>query len=151
MLRLNTHAPYVCGFKWRDTVSWCMVVWCTQNVRRDCSSFKWHQPCNNQIALRWIVNKGSREITLSIVWYSCCHCYDLCIVTLSREVMNKQALISVMAASCCLCVSVSPTSPRTIHTLSHTDEASTVKNTPFQWIFKKREREREFFLNNNAL
>ena len=25
-----------------------MVVWCTQNVRRDGSSFTWHQPCNNQ-------------------------------------------------------------------------------------------------------
>ena len=25
-------------------VTWCMVVWCTQNLRRDCSSFIWHQP-----------------------------------------------------------------------------------------------------------
>ena len=23
----------------------CMVVWCTQNLRRDGSSFTWHQPC----------------------------------------------------------------------------------------------------------
>ena len=25
-------------------VTWCMVVWCTQNLRRDGSSFLWHQP-----------------------------------------------------------------------------------------------------------
>ena len=27
------------------------VVWFTQNMRRECSSFMWHQPCNNQTAL----------------------------------------------------------------------------------------------------
>ena len=26
-------------------VTWCMVVWCTQNLRRDGCSFMWHQPC----------------------------------------------------------------------------------------------------------
>ena len=26
-------------------VTWCMVVWCTQNLRRDGSSVMWHQPC----------------------------------------------------------------------------------------------------------
>ena len=26
-------------------VVWCMVVWCTQNLRRGGSSFMWHQPC----------------------------------------------------------------------------------------------------------
>ena len=26
-------------------VKWCMVVWCAQNLRRDGSSFMWHQPC----------------------------------------------------------------------------------------------------------
>ena len=26
-------------------VTWCMVVWCTQNLRRDGSSFMWHQLC----------------------------------------------------------------------------------------------------------
>ena len=26
-------------------VTWCMVVWCTQNLRRGRSSFMWHQPC----------------------------------------------------------------------------------------------------------
>ena len=51
-LHLNTHALYVChGVEWSDTVNGCMVAWCTQNVRRDGSSFTWHQPCNNQAAL----------------------------------------------------------------------------------------------------
>ena len=50
-LQLNTHAPYICGVEWSDIVNWCMVVWYTQNVRRDASSFTWHQPCNNQTAL----------------------------------------------------------------------------------------------------
>ena len=36
-LQLNTHTPYLCGFKWSDTVSWCMAEWCTQNLRRDSS------------------------------------------------------------------------------------------------------------------
>ena len=26
-------------------VTWCMVVWCTQNLHRDSCSFMWHQPC----------------------------------------------------------------------------------------------------------
>ena len=26
-------------------VTWYLVVWCTQNMRRDGSSFMWHQPC----------------------------------------------------------------------------------------------------------
>ena len=26
-------------------VTWCTVVWCTQNLRRDGCSFMWHQPC----------------------------------------------------------------------------------------------------------
>ena len=26
-------------------VTWCMVVWCTQNLRRHGCSFMWHQPC----------------------------------------------------------------------------------------------------------
>ena len=38
---VNAHAPYVCGLEWSDTVKWCMVVWCTQNVHRDGSSFTW--------------------------------------------------------------------------------------------------------------
>ena len=28
-------------------VAWCMVVWCTQNLRRYGSSFMWHQPCQH--------------------------------------------------------------------------------------------------------
>ena len=39
-------------FEWRDTVNWCTVVW-SQNMCRDGSSFMWHQPCNNQMAL-WV-------------------------------------------------------------------------------------------------
>ena len=50
-LQLNTHAPYPCGFEWSDIVNWCMVERCTQNLRRDGSSFTWHRPCNNQRAL----------------------------------------------------------------------------------------------------
>ena len=46
-LQLNTHTPYLCGFEWSDTVNWCKAVWCTQNLRRDGSSFTWHQPYNN--------------------------------------------------------------------------------------------------------
>ena len=34
--------PYVCAL---HEVTWCMVVWCTQNLRRDGSSFMWHPPC----------------------------------------------------------------------------------------------------------
>ena len=51
-LQLNTHASYVFGFA-LNVVTWCMVVWCTQNVLRDGSSLTWHQPCrpNNQTAL----------------------------------------------------------------------------------------------------
>ena len=30
--------PYTLhGFKWSDTVNWCMVEWCAQNLRWDCS------------------------------------------------------------------------------------------------------------------
>ena len=28
-------------------VTWCVVVWCTQNVRRDGCSYMWHQPCQH--------------------------------------------------------------------------------------------------------
>ena len=53
-LQLITHwctLHYVCVFEWSDTVNWCMVERCTQNLRRDDSSFTWHQPCNNERAL----------------------------------------------------------------------------------------------------
>ena len=52
-LQLNTRTPYLCGFKWNDTVNWCMVELCTQKMRRDGSSSTWHQSCNNQRA--WIL------------------------------------------------------------------------------------------------
>ena len=57
-LQLNAYAPHICGSEGSDTVNWRMVVWCTQNVPRDGSSFTWRQPCNNQIALRWIYSGG---------------------------------------------------------------------------------------------
>ena len=28
-------------------VTWCMVVWCTQNLHQDDSSFMWHQSCQH--------------------------------------------------------------------------------------------------------
>ena len=34
-LQLNTHTHDLCGFEWSDTVTWCMVEWCTQNLRRN--------------------------------------------------------------------------------------------------------------------
>ena len=30
-------------------VTWCMVVWCTQNLCQDGCSFMWHQPCQRCI------------------------------------------------------------------------------------------------------
>ena len=34
-LQLNTHSPYLCGFEGSDIVNWCMVKWCTQNLRQN--------------------------------------------------------------------------------------------------------------------
>ena len=34
-LQLNMHTPYLCGFEWSDTVIWCMVEWCTQNLHQN--------------------------------------------------------------------------------------------------------------------
>ena len=45
--QLNTHAPYVCGCEWNDTLNWCVILWCTQNVLRDGSKITWHQQWNN--------------------------------------------------------------------------------------------------------
>ena len=42
------HPTYVAS---NNTVNWCLVAWCTQNVCRDGSSFTLHQPHNNQTAL----------------------------------------------------------------------------------------------------
>lgn len=33
------------GFQESETVNWCMVVWCLQNVRPDGFSFTWQQTC----------------------------------------------------------------------------------------------------------
>ena len=49
-LQLNTHVLHICGFAWGDIVNSCMVVWCTQNVHQNGSSFTWHQSSNNQTA-----------------------------------------------------------------------------------------------------
>ena len=38
----DTHAP---AYVTLHEVKRCMDVWCTQNLRRDGSSFMWHQPC----------------------------------------------------------------------------------------------------------
>ena len=43
-LQLNKHVHYICGFEWSDAINWCMVVWCTQNIHWDSSSFMRHQP-----------------------------------------------------------------------------------------------------------
>ena len=37
----HSHLTYVA----LREVTWCMVVCCTQNLRRDGCSFMWHQPC----------------------------------------------------------------------------------------------------------
>ena len=49
--QVTAHASYICIFEWNDIVNWCMVAWCAQNLHQDGSSFRWHQPCNNQIVL----------------------------------------------------------------------------------------------------
>ena len=51
--------------------------------------------------------------------------------------MNKHALISIIT-SCCLCMSVSPISPKNIHTLSHPDQTITNHQIKFacKWIIR---------------
>ena len=47
-LQLNTHTPlcmYYYYYVALHEVTWSMVVWCTQDLRRDGCSFMWHQPC----------------------------------------------------------------------------------------------------------
>ena len=48
-LQLYTRAPYVCAFEYSDTVNWCMVVWCTQKLCRNGSSFTLHQPFKGSV------------------------------------------------------------------------------------------------------
>ena len=47
-LDIRPHLQQQHNFEWSDTIKWCMVVWCAQNLRLDGNSFTWHQPCNNQ-------------------------------------------------------------------------------------------------------
>ena len=76
-LQLNTQAPYACGFKKSNNVSWCMVIWCTQNVHWESSSFRWHQPCNGRIPLLWIfflkgtVYHNSHSLIQGYIWLQC--------------------------------------------------------------------------------
>ena len=51
--------------------------------------------------------------------------------------MNKHALISIIT-SCCLCMSVSPISPKNTHTLSHPDQTITNHQIKFacKWIIR---------------
>ena len=55
------HSHNGCCLPWQrvaNEVTWCMVVWCTQNLRRDGCSFMWHQPCQRlSTPLRWIFKK----------------------------------------------------------------------------------------------
>ena len=50
-------------------VTWCMVVWCTQNVRRDGCSFMWHQPCQRCKYTTWVDIQKTRYkklVTLNV-------------------------------------------------------------------------------------
>ena len=50
-LRLNTHAPYYVAL---HDMTRCTVVWCTHNLRRDGSSFRWHHPCQRCKSTTWV-------------------------------------------------------------------------------------------------
>ena len=57
-LQLNTHTPYVCGF------AWCgMVVWCTQNLRRDGCSWACGTSHASAVSTppRWIFKKRATK------------------------------------------------------------------------------------------
>ncbi len=50
--RWHVTAKHTCSLRmWLRVKRHCIVVWSILNVRRDGSSSRWHQPCNNQIAL----------------------------------------------------------------------------------------------------
>ena len=68
-LQWNTHASYVYGFKWSETVNRCMVVWRPQNVSRVGSSFMWHQPCNKKQHFKYTTAVDIRKH--SIKGYCC--------------------------------------------------------------------------------
>ena len=44
---MHSGTTTVASYKFSDTVNWCMVLWCIQNVRGEGSSFTRHQPDNN--------------------------------------------------------------------------------------------------------
>ena len=49
-------------------MAWSMVVWCTQNLRRDGSSFMWHQPRQRlSTPLRWIFKKRANKKLVTYV------------------------------------------------------------------------------------
>ena len=59
----------VAGYRWTrihltyvalHEVTWCMVVWCTQNLRRDGSSSMWHQLCQR---CNWVHHFGEYSKT----------------------------------------------------------------------------------------
>ena len=47
----HVHPTYVASSS--DTVIWYKVVWCAQNMRRDGSSFTWHQLISPTIKSTW--------------------------------------------------------------------------------------------------
>ena len=54
-LQLNTHAPYVCGFAWSDTVHGCMVY--TERAKMAAVSCGTSHASAVSTPLRWIVKK----------------------------------------------------------------------------------------------
>ena len=74
---------HVCGFEWSDTVTWCMVEWCTQNPRRNGSIWRGTSHATGTERYQWIL------IILAIKGYS--HSFriacDMCALSLleSRE------------------------------------------------------------------
>ena len=56
------HLHPICVALNSDTVDWCMVAQCPQNLHQDGSSFTWHQPCKKSTALQplwWIYNQNT--------------------------------------------------------------------------------------------
>ena len=45
------HTYTLCGFEWSDTATWCMVEWCTQNLRRNGSISHGTNHATSKIAL----------------------------------------------------------------------------------------------------
>ena len=47
-----------------------MIVWSAQNIPQDGCSFMWHQPCNNQIVLKYAISMDIQN-TLCLAIQSC--------------------------------------------------------------------------------